>query len=328
MKLRHLAATGATAAGLALSYSVGCLDRPPAEPSSTEAEALTQRQPDAASVVPGELLSPVRVAAGPKRTLFVSDFRAQKVFRLKASAGGVRIAEAFGVAGRPLGVAWARNRLFVGNASTGSVDVYQSRSGKWLYALGGQGAVGDPSDIALDPRRGLAFVLDGEEKTVKVFAMMKGDLRYTIAGPGLADHDLQNPTGIAVDPARREVLVSDYGDAAGSGPPPGVKIFSYDGTPVGFISGKSGMLAQRFSRPQGLAVDGEGRILLVDALAGEVLVVDRESGAVLETLGGLGSSPGELWLPLDVVVTGDLDLFVTNNRPRRVEFFRLGARAP
>ena len=91
------------------------------------------------------------------------------------------------------------------------------------------------------------------------------------------------------------------------------------------ISGKAGMMGNRFSKPQGLAVDDAGHIFLVDCWLGYVLVIDRASGGTLKTLGAYGTDPGQLALPLDVVV--DLrskDVAVTNNRPRRIEVFPKG----
>jgi DNA-binding beta-propeller fold protein YncE len=299
------------------------------------------------------MASPVRVAIGGKGRLFVSDFLAEAVFELEAGPGGARVARAFTIPGRPLGVAWARrNRLLVGNSSTGSVDVYRATNGKYLYSLGGRGTFEEPTDIAVDLRRNLAFVLDSRAKSIKVFRLKDGAPLRTISGPGPGDYYLQSPTGVAVDEVRREVLVSDYGDPTRSDSPPAVKIYGYDGTYLQTISGKAGMLGQRFSRPQGLAVvnpavrrwkrcqekplrrrkrkecepvsGASARILVVDAVAGEVLVLDRESGDLLQTLGSFGSGPQQLWLPLDVAVDGRLNVFVTNNRPRRVEVFTLG----
>jgi DNA-binding beta-propeller fold protein YncE len=239
--------------------------------------------------------SPVRIAQGKKGRLYVSDYLTETIIELEAGPGAVYAAAAFTVPGKPLAVAWARgNRLLVGNSTTKSVDVYQATSGRWLYSLGGQGSVSDPSDIAIDAKRKYAFVVDGDAGVVKVFDLKRGFLVRTISGPGPGPSYLQNPTGIAVDETRQQVLVADYGDPDQPDSPPAVKVFSYDGTHVQTIAGKSGMLGARFSRPQGLAVAGSGRIFLVDALAGEILVLDRETGSVLATLGRRGSGPGEL----------------------------------
>ena len=139
---------------------------------------------------------------------------------------------------------------------------------------------------------------------------------------------LAKPTGIAVDVTRQEVLVADYGDTE-SGIYPRVQIFDYNGTLLSSISGRAGMMGNRFSRPQGLAVDGEGHIFMVASWLGRVMVFDREAGAELASLGTYGTDPGQLALPLDIVINADSkDVFVTNNRPRRVEVYVGGGVLP
>lgn len=273
------------------------------------------------------LLSPVRITEGRPGRLFLADHLARAVVELEDRGGEPAVVRALAVPGAPLGIAWARNLLFVGNASTQSVDVYLAATGQWLYSLGGQGAIGDPKDIAVDPRLGLVFVLDGQAGMVKVFRLSGRELLYTVSGPGTAQYDLQNPTAIALDPVLRELLVSDYGDPRLRWLPPSVKIFSYEGAPLSIISGRLGMLGQRFSRPQGLTVDGEGRILMTEAVAGEVQVLDRQSGALLGTIGEWGRDAGQLRLPLDVLVDRHQRAIVISNGNRRLEIFDLGGYA-
>lgn len=325
MRFRHASTATWVSATLTFLVVAACHDPREADTPTGDLPVLSGRQPNLVEVSPSGFVSPVRITSGKRGTFYVSDFVAQAIVEVEADAGGATMVTAFSVPGRPLGVAWTMgSRLLVGNASTRSVDVYRSSNGRWLYSLGGSGTISDPTDIAVDSQANLAFVLDGEAATVKVFALRDGRALHTISGPGPGEVFLQNPTGIAVDPDRLEVLVSDYGEPAQSSSPPGVKIYAYDGTHLKTISGKAGMIGQRFSRPQGLAVDGTGRILVVEAVAGEVLLLDRETGATLGTLGSFGSDPGQLWLPLDVVLDESQSVFVTNNRPRRLEVFSLG----
>jgi hypothetical protein len=81
------------------------------------------------------------------------------------------------------------------------------------------------------------------------------------------------------------------------------------------------MADSRFSRPQGLTVEGNGRIYMVDALSAEILVLDRETGATVNTIGTFGSNPGQLLLPLDIVVAQTGDVLVTSYRTRKIERF-------
>jgi DNA-binding beta-propeller fold protein YncE len=120
-----------------------------------------------------------------------------------------------------------------------------------------------------------------------------------------------------------EVFISDYGDRDFA-EPPSVKIYGFNGSYLGAISGDSGQIGYEFSRPQGLATTDRGEILLVDSLLGQVLVFDRTNLQGMATLGRYGTQPGELRLPLDVVVDEEgEDVHVTNNRLGRIESFEL-----
>ncbi len=294
-------------AALVIVVLGGCQETPGFQPESA---ALLGRGalPPAA-----ELQSPLRIAAHKSGSFFVSDYMAGMVFEVEVNLARAMITRAFDVSGRPLGVAAAGQLLLVGNAEAGSVDAYNAKNGKWLFSLGG---ITDPTDIAVDEKGRRAFVLDGRAGQVKIFNLKRGNLVGTISGPGVGEYDLTHPTGIAYD--RGQIIVSDYGDPSLS-VPARIKIFDTGGSSVIAFSGNA-----RFSRPQGLDVDSRGRIVFVEAVAGEVHVLDRESGATVGVVGGFGTNPGELWLPLDVVVDDTDQALVTSNRTRRVEILDLG----
>jgi DNA-binding beta-propeller fold protein YncE len=235
----------------------------------------------------------------------------------------LRADQGFQVEGRPLAIGLIGKRVFVGNVSKRTIEVYDAHGGS-LQRSFGPGAVEHPTDLAVDDVLGLIFVLDGGTKQVKVFDT-RGVSRGTISGPGTGAEWLQVPTAIAVDRVAREVLISDYGTP---GDQAAVKIFDYDGNYLTEISGAGdcGMMGCTggFSRPQGLEVDGQGRVYLVDALLAQVLVFDRGTLELVNTLGGRSGSPG-LRVPLDVTIGIDGDLFVTSNRTRTVEVFYGGA---
>ncbi len=293
----------------------------PVEPDLAKTQRVGER--GAVRQSPRVLASPVRLTLGRGRTLFVADYLARKVVQFRIIRGRLRLGRSFAVDGLPLGIAAARNLLFVGNAAAQSVEVYRT-NGMRLDDLAAPGTVSDPKDIAVDSEQGLVFVLDGHASRIWVFSIDRV-LQGSIGAPGTGPERLQNPTGLAVDPVRREVVVSDYGDPR-TGDHPAIKIFGYDGAFVEAISGKSGMFGKRFSRPQGLTVGAAGHIFITEALAGQIIVLERESRAVVKTLGALGAGPGDLWLPLDVVVDRNRDVFVVNNRLGRIEVYGRGGK--
>jgi DNA-binding beta-propeller fold protein YncE len=85
------------------------------------------------------------------------------------------------------------------------------------------------------------------------------------------------------------------------------------------------MFGTRFSRPQGLAVDDSGHVFMVDCYSGEIMVFDRYTGKTLKTMAGYGTDPGQLRLPLDMVMNPSTkDIYVTNNRSATIEKFEKG----
>jgi DNA-binding beta-propeller fold protein YncE len=240
--------------------------------------------------------------------LLVADYHQGAILRVDPNT--LQPDQAFPVDGKPSAVALMGDRIFVANATTGTVDVFGS-DGRWRYSFA-PGIVERPTDLGVDPVNRLVLAVSGGTNVVKAFDV-GGEVQFVIG-------DLWKPTALAVDGTRQEILVSDYGEPA-RGERASVKIFDYDGKPVATILGNAGMTDSRFSRPQGLTVDRNGRIYVVDALSAEVLILDRETGATVNTIGTFGSNPGQLLLPLDIVIAQTGDVLVTSYRTRKIERF-------
>lgn len=275
------------------------------------------------------LSSPIRIAFGPGGTLLVTDYDLKMVVLVDPATN--QITGGFPVDGHPLGIAYARKKIYVGNETKACLSVF-AEDGRWIEDIGG-GALGPlttPTDLAVDLSTNRLFVLDFAAKAVKIIAL-NGAARGTIPAVTPDPFTLSTPTAIAWDPARLELLVSDFGGFApdGSTINPRVQIFDAGGNLLGTISSYAGggMMggSYRFSRPQGVQADAQGQIILTDSYSGEVLIIDRATGSVLKTLGGFGVDPGKMKLPLDLVMDDvSKDVFVTNNLLKRVEIFRQG----
>jgi DNA-binding beta-propeller fold protein YncE len=268
-----------------------------------------------------QLESPIRLTMTPEGNLLVSDYKLGMIVTVDHKS--LKPTKWFGVEGKPLAVAYARGHIYVGNTTAKCVEVY-ARGGKKLARLGSPGdVIEQPTDIAIDEKKGLIFVVDGGEKRVKVFDLKRKFVRLI---PGLNPDGkvLTNPTGIAVDPVNKEVYVSDYGDRARR-IYARIQIFDYNGNLIGTVKSKQGMFGTRFSRPQGLAVDNDGHIFMLDCYSGEIMAFDRFTGKTVKKMAGFGTEPGKLRLPLDLVIAPDTkDIYVTNNRSARVELFKEG----
>ncbi len=282
------------------------------------------------------LQGPMRLALVPNGDVVVSDTRGRKVILL--SGPKLKVKSSFAIKhparddpDRPFGVAWGAGRLFVGNDTTGDVEVYvPGKKGTWTRTgrLGAtDGLVPNPSDIAVDEESGLVFVVSTGKRAVVVFDI-GGPLVDIIDGLGPAPEGLTRPMGIALDTVGQRILVSDYDDPA-MGVAARVQIYGYDGSYLGSIQGDTEQEGFAFYRPQGLASDGVGHIFLVDSVASRVLVFNDVTFDGIATLGGKGSGSGQLSLPMDVAIEpGTLNLLVTDNLNRRVEVFKKGGLVP
>ena len=71
--------------------------------------------------------------------------------------------------------------------------------------------------------------------------------------------------------------------------------------------------------------DESAKRLFSKPIQGEVIMLNRSTKENVKTIGTYGKEPGQLRIPLDVVInTKTKDVFVTNNRMSRIELFRQG----
>jgi outer membrane protein assembly factor BamB len=281
--------------------------------------------------------NPRRITEGPVGQLLVSDRRGWIVAVDQANlepVWGFQLPQE----GAPFGVAAWNQLVFVGNTETKNVEVYRllepnggTTTLNFEYnlgdiAAGAMGSIRNPISISIARKAGLVFVLDGDDKKVKIFAS-DGPLINAFE-PRDSAGELLSPVSLVVDETRQEVLVGDYGDPSGSSrakTPARILIYDYAGSLLFQIKGdNSTHWSTQFARVQGMATSADGRIFVADPLGSRILVLDRVSGALVTELGQQGRQPGQLMLPLDVVLdqkTGDL--FITNNQgARRVEVLR------
>lgn len=284
---------------------------------------------------PPSLVQPVRISFGPADTLAVSDFTSRKVLILDRSTLAPLDFIAVGnvdknVEGRPMAVGVIGDLIFVGNAYTSRVEVwdYSKLKKKPTYILGvnmSDAHVKKPVDLAIAETAEKVFVLDQLSKVVKVFRL-DGTLESTFPNDASI---LKAPTAIAVDDTTQEVFITDHGTFGSfSGGPGRVYIFDFAGELQGQILGKESSSGFNFGRPMGVDVI-PGRIFVVDGVLGQVLIFDRTTLQGIGTLGKLGTNPGELFAPTGVLVDDvTKDVFVTSANPARVEVFKQGGLVP
>jgi DNA-binding beta-propeller fold protein YncE len=244
--------------------------------------------------------------------------------------------------GKPLSIGWLNGRLYVGEERTGRIQVFELVGGKrndkpsknpkkqpvWTQVLPSLTVepVPQPSAIATDEAHGWLFVSSKIDQAVYVFDEA-GTLVNTIGDVSSAA-PLGKPQGVALDVASQRVFVSDDGFETctwmGCSQGSLVKVFNYDGLPLGSISG-DGSAGLAFSRVQGVTLDDTGRVFIADSYRNEILIFaegDPNTWAAAGTLGSRGAAPGQLLLPTGVQYesTGTR-LFVANTMPGRIEVF-------
>lgn len=256
------------------------------------------------------LRAPTRMALGQDGTVYIADPPAGQV--VARAADGRLLWRRTGL-GRPLGVAEdTRGNLLVANGEDGAVTAYALETWEVAYRLGaGDDEVGQPADIAVSPDSGRVYVVDSLGNDVRMYApdgAFVGALGAYGAEPGQFDF----PVSLDLDPNTGDVLVVDQHNRR-------VRIFNADGDYQSAF-GEYGDEDFQLQSPQGIHVDGEGRVWLVDAVRAQVFVSDR-LGTPIEELGEFGASPGKLRQPADVLVDKAGRVLIASANNARIELF-------
>lgn len=263
--------------------------------------------------------SPARITFDGNGQLLVTDYTFGQV--LTVAPDTLDIISEININGSPLGVACADDLVYVGNSTTGQVEVYNSY-GQQQFILGyGNHPIAIPQDIAIG--NGNVYVVDGAEKVIKVFGK-DGIYVGSIPENGFNRNILANPTAIAVDESNGHIYVSDYGDLGSNTTiNPRIQIFDVDGNIHTTInSGEPNKY--RFTMPQGLTVNGNNELYVIDSLTGEIHIFDADNGTLLSKVKGSGIDAGvfAVKMPLDLVIDNvTKNVFVTNNLMASIKVF-------
>lgn len=295
-----------------IPFPIGPPSEPPTEPPVTEPTF---------PLGGGAFKYPLRITYSDTGWLLVTDTRRNQVLRVNPDT--LKADQAFSVNGMPLAVGILGREIFVGIREKAAVEAFSWTGKPWGFLLQ-PGAVGYPADLAIDHGAGLVFVLDGKGRNVKVIRAADRAVQGVIG----AD-TLMAPTGIAVDPSRAEVLVSDYG---GDQQAARVWVFSYGSSNYGALvaelsgAGICNFFGCRngFSRPRGPAVRNS-RVYVPDVMLAKVLVFDRDSKERIFELGSGDRSISDLRIPTDVAINEVGDVFVTSPKTLSVVKFVGGA---
>ncbi len=240
---------------------------------------------------------PVRVVLTGERC-YVSDYRNMMV-RVFEWLSGEEI-ERISVLGKPLGIAVkssAKGVLIYAGVGK-EVKLFDER-GNYIKSL--SYTFMKPNDIVVDSASGYVYVLDSGSGKVALFDStdsFRGD--FPVPNPNKQAGFF--PVAMAYDEKTGRLFISE---AAGNS----IIVISTSGELIAYYPKKAPVDAQGNAvysegvliRNDGIDVDKDGRIYVVDSYAGICAVYSRE-GSYIGRIGSFGGSTGELKIPLDVAV--------------------------
>ncbi|MFC1591149.1 NHL repeat-containing protein [Thermodesulfobacteriota bacterium] len=260
---------------------------------------------------------PTRLALGPDDRLYVSDPKVKSIFIYDTN---LQLTGELKDLDSPIGVAVdSSGAIYVGNTGNGTVEKYSSKG--ILTATIGAGSVRMPTDLTTDQGDNL-YVADAQSNLVWVFrpdgtllrTIRKGGLNFPI-GVEIAYHD--DGTGQMVG----ELYVADKKNYL-------VKVFDLQGNLLRSFGGmveKGGMMGTtwywkgNFLSLQSITMDAQGRLHALDLYMNKIQILNPATGAYIADYGEYGTGPGQLKLPLDIIVNSVGEVIVANAENRKVE---------
>lgn len=257
---------------------------------------------------------------------------------------------------RPMAVAAAADgTLCVADPGARAVQCFDAARGRYRFIQ----RAGDqplPSPVGLAAgARGEMYVADSA--LAQVLVIEPGAKQAT---PLAVASELHQPTGVAFDPARKQLYVVDTAAHAvvvlgldgarrasfgkrGSGDGEfnfptliwrdregrlyvtdslnfRIQMFDSDGKFLGRF-GRHGDSSGDMSRPKGVATDSHGHVYVIDSMFHALQIFDRR-GTFLLAIGGQGREPGEFWLPTGLWLTDNDTVYIADSHNQRVQVLR------
>lgn len=240
-------------------------------------------------------------------------------------------------------------RLAIADTEARVVHLFNLKTGKQLVL-----SAAGPGQRLESP---VAVAFDDEMRLCVCDSALGVLIRYDSTGKfeRILSRGLVRPAGLAIDPKRRILYVSDASEHI-------VRRFDFEGNPVGVMSGefrfpthlavdaggnllvsdsmnfrillltpegetlaaigpRPGDASGDLPRPKGVAIDAEQHLYVVDALFDAVQVFDRK-GTLLIAFGSTGANPGEFSLPGGIAIDARDLIYVADSYNRRIQVFR------
>lgn len=255
--------------------------------------------------------APYGVTADNQNNVYIADRDAREVFVFNLRTGKeYSFPIDTGIGGDyPIGIGIAEN-IYVSLPLSGRVLVF-NKKGTLLNEIGEGADLQRATGIAVNPDKGLVYVVDTLSHNVKAFDL-GGKFQFSFGKRGDNDGEFNYPTHIFAD-RHGKIYITDEMNYR-------IQAFAFDGKFL-YKLGKTGMVPGTFQSPKGVAVDSDGNIYVADAMADSVQIFDKE-GKLLLFFGGSGSDDGEFWSPAGLFIDKNDRLYVTDLYNRRVQIFQ------
>ncbi len=198
-------------------------------------------------------------------------------------------------------------RMYVVDTFLRRVQIFDTKAGEFSVLPADDQPMTSPIGIVVD-ESGRIFVTDSQDGLVKVFNDAADTSPITI-GNDL----LQRPTGIAINQTNNELLVVDTKLG---------QIFRFDlnNHQLKGTIGNKGKETGLFNNPTNIAVNGDGTLLVTDALNFRIQIFSAQ-GELLGTFGSAGDSPGHFSRPRGVASDSDGNIYVADALFDNIQIF-------
>ncbi len=194
--------------------------------------------------------------------------------------------------------------LYVSDSYNRTIYKLNMDSGQ-LATFGPAGRWKEPKAMAIDNKHGLMGIVD--YKTAHVYRLASGKPAFELTGA-----DIAKPSGMAFDPERKFIYVSDIRGNQ-------IHKFDYEGKFLLTFGGR-GNAEGRLYFPGHMAVNPEGLLYVIDIMNWRVQVYDSD-GNFVRTFGSHGSGPGQFGRPKGIAINSEGIVFVSDGDFNRITLF-------